>query len=384
MKSHICRFAVIVVMLSWSLSAMGQAAFEPPPEVKLTTRYSLDVAAIWAEVPDNTAAIENDRRELEQAVEAARTPLDQAKAKLALANWYLAMPTTKPATKWLLNMADERDHKALADAAAAADKLIKEARLVYMKTPTTTSAPATSSAPATRKTDEMAGLTPEERKLETVASQLNPFVIVMATATGSPNMSKQKADRNAAALALARLREVDNPDLAACALMWQAFVWNLAGRDGRSTVTLPNATVPPQHLSYDFLCRLIRLQILADNDQFAAALAMAGKVRANCEEWFPKDSPEKVRSRERLAALVQCSVGNQWMLVLRRDGFPSNADKLEFVLIQVQDTVFKDRKPPFAVYTLERSIPILVEPGKTGGESPAKPKPPAATAPAGN
>jgi hypothetical protein len=374
MQSHSFRFTSVVFPLVWASTALAQGGFEPPPDVKLTTRYSLDVAALWAEVPDNAAAFDKERRELEGAIDAARTPLDRAAARLALANWILAVPTAKPATKWLLNMAGDKDRKALASAAADAEKLIKEARLLYKKPPTTTT-----SAPTTRKFDEMAGLSPAERKLETVANQLTPFVGVMATAAGSPNMSKEKAERSVAARALAPLREVDNPELAASALMWQAFIWNLAGRDGRSTVSLPSATVPPEQPSYDFISRMIRLQILTDNDQFAAALAMAAKVRANCDEWFSKESPEKVRSRERLAALVQCSVGNQWMLALRRDGFPSNADRLEYQLIQLQDTVFKGLKSPIAIYTLERSIPILVQPHKAGGESSAKTEPPAAT-----
>ena len=110
------------------------------------------------------------------------------------ANWYLAVPTAKPATKWLLNMASENDRKALTDAAAEADKQIKEARLLYKKTPTTTT-----SAPATRKADAMAGFSPAERKLETTANQLAPFAAVMATAMGSPSKGKEKMDRSAAA-----------------------------------------------------------------------------------------------------------------------------------------------------------------------------------------
>jgi hypothetical protein len=309
--------------------------------------------------------MDQERRDLEHAVEQARTPVDRATANLALANWHLAVPTTQPATKWLLKWLARRTANPT-DAAAEAQN-IKEACRNLEKLPA--SAPA--SGPASAPAAEVSPLARARQKLESTADALDAFAGVMASAVVTGKETEQKAARNAAARAVGNFREVDNPELAACALMWQAFTWNLAGREGRSTVILPNATVQPQQPSYDYLSRLIRCQIMADNRLYPTGVAMAQRVRSSCEEWFPKESPEKLRARERLAALVQCNIGNQWMAALRRDNFAQNADRLEAQLIQVQEAVFTGLKPPIAVYHLERSVPILV-PFSKGGEASAK------------
>ncbi len=139
---------------------------------------------------------------------------------------------------------------------------------------------------------------------------------------------------------------------------------------------LPNVTTPPEQPSYDYLSRLIRCQILADNGHYIPALALAKRTQTSCEEWFPKESPEKLRARERLAATVDCNVGTQWMKVLRQENFQPNADRLEAQLVQVQETVFKDLKPPIAIYTLERSVPILGAAPQWWGASAKRGEPP--------
>ncbi len=361
------RLATVLFLTLWISSGLAQTTFQAPPDVTLTTRFSLDVAALWAESPSRAETLEKDRLALEQAVREARSPVDQAAAKLALANWHLAVPTAEPATRWLLNMAGEKDLKILAESATAAQEQIVEARKLLGVTPATTSAPA--SAPASEPAKPSSPEEQARRKLVTAAERLDPFLAALASAVVLGDEATRKSKRSAAARGLSSLREVENEELAASALMWQAFMWNLAGREGRSTVSLPNATEPPKDPDFDFVSRLVRCQILADNGHYLAAMAMAMRVRSSCEDWFPKESPQSVRSRERLAALVQCAVGTQWMHVLRKDNFPANADRLEAQLIQVQNTVFGEKREPMPIYTLKRAVPILVQLPKAGAEA---------------
>lgn len=388
MTTRTALLSSVVLLPILAVVARAQNAFTPPVDTRPTTRFSLDFAALWAEVPDRAKTREAQSQELDLVVQAAEGPLDQAAAHLALANWLLAIPTARPATKWILGMATDTDLKQMADSASTAQHHLQEARLLLKRVPTTAPAPASQAAgypgPAASRPPAVAdGATPAvpgaagntgdrlRRKLEAAADHLEPFQVMLATANVARDANALKAACRQAARGLASVREAANDELAACALMWQAFAWNLAGREGRSTVSLPESTVKPENPDYDFICRLFRCLILVDNRQYPIGLAMTIRIRSNCSEWFPRETKEQIQARERLAALVQCHIGQLWMTKLRETNFPANADRLEVQLVQVQSTVFGEVKPPIEIYALPQAVPILVEPPKVSPKAAA-------------
>ena len=361
MKTRTTLLSGVVLLPILAAVARAQVPFTAPVDTQPTTRFALDTAAMWAEAPDQAKAREAQRQELESAIRSAEGPQDRAAAHLALANWLLAVPTARPATKWILGMASEADLKLLADSADAAQSHLKEARLLLNRIPATASAPAASQpTPAVPGAAGSAG-DQRRRKLEAAASNLEPFQVILATAKVASDRKALKAACKPAARGLAAVREVANDELSACALMWQAFAWNIAGREGRSTVSLPEATVKPENPDYDFICRLLRCLIIMDNGQYPIGLAITMRIRFNCSEWFPKESKEQIKAREHLAALVQCRIGTTWMVKLRESNFPANADRVEAQLVEVRDKVLGQAKPPIEIYTLPQAVPILVE-----------------------
>ena len=374
MKTRTALLSGFVLWPTLAVVARAQLASTPPVDTRPTTRFSLDIPAQWAEAPDRAKTRAAQGQELDLVVQAAEGPLDQAAAHLALANWLLAVPTARPATKWILGMATDPDLKLIADSAVAAKDHLREARVLLKRAPASTSAPA--SQPAGHGTPAVPGAAGDagdrlRRKLAAAADLLEPFQVMLATANLAGDAKALKAACRQAARGLASVREAANDQLAACALMWQAFAWNLAGREGRSTVSLPDSMVKPENPDYDFICRLLRCLILVDNGHYPVGLVMTMRIRSDCSDWFPREPKEQIQARERLAALVQCHIGQLWMAKLRAANSPANADRLEVQLVQVQSTVFGEVKPPVEIYTLPQAVPILVEPPKVSPKAAA-------------
>ena len=127
-------------------------------------------------------------------------------------------------------------------------------------------------------------------------------------------------------------------------MLWQSFAWECAGRRERATVSLPSALVRPAQPDFDFLSRLLRCRLVAEDGLHTAAFALAIRVRGSCDQWFAKEPPEQLAARRRLAAVVQYRIGRPWLEQLRKSSSQAAAD-LEAMLGGLHDVLYDKGRP---------------------------------------
>lgn len=284
------------------------------------------------------------RRDLENVLEAAREPLDQATAHAALANWLLAVPTARPATRWVLGLDRSEDRRILAESAAdarthlsTAERLLKEGD-------------ADSSSEKARR-----------RRLSADVNTLKGFAEVFAAAGASTEADDRREVWAEAASALSEARESDNPQVGSAAILWQAMAWMQAGRAERAMKVLPEALLKPD-TRYDFLSRVLRCRMLLLQGQPSAALALTTQMRARVDDWFPRERTSRQRARARLIGVVQLQVGQEWRKTLAAGTRPADAEILDEILAKVRKDLFPQEDTDAEVYVLEEAVPILVKP----------------------
>src|SRR5688572_4438510 len=111
--------------LAIGLVALPAIAVETQPSTQEAT-LSFDIAELLADPPNGQAMQRGDA--LQKSIDGATTPLDQATAHLAMANWLLATPTAHSATRLLLGYATPEDFGKLAEAARTAQTHLETAR----------------------------------------------------------------------------------------------------------------------------------------------------------------------------------------------------------------------------------------------------------------
>lgn len=348
---------IIVATLLGGLSASALAASSKPTDrenfsaTQPAPAFTLNLAAPLAPPDDEAAQLHTRLDILTRTIQAAHDPLDRAQAHLALANWLLARCTARSATAWLIGV-EQTDHlHAIADAVVSARDHLNHAREALES-----HQDADGDSDANRR-----------RQLEQAADTLEPFAAFFAAASHDRPEARRSAYRKAA-LALAAIREAEDPELAACALLWQAFGWALAGRHERAIASLPDVLTQPDQPVYDFPARLLRCRLIADNDQPAAAFALTIRMQALCPQWFPELSPAERDARRRLVALLQCRVGRDWLEQLTSTGRSAAAVRLERMLGEVQRNRFLVRDL-HDTYHLEPAIPLIVEPLDLGADA---------------
>jgi hypothetical protein len=283
--------------------------------------------------------------------------MDQAQAQLALANWALAVPTAKPATRWLMGFPATGDAAKLNDAVQLAETNLEKARALLKP--------------------EASEVKERRRTLRASVATLEAFAkFFAALAHCRPKTTCDPCGE--AALGLAVARESENADIAAAALLWQSLGWELAGRRERALTSLPNALAAPDQLPYDFLSRLLRCRLLAEDGKKSAAIALAIRIQALCDKWFVRQEGPGLEEKRRLVAVLQYQFIREWIGQLDA-GDKNIATKLEARLSDVRKHLV-DEDSPLTVYYLETSIPILVQTPKSQLRSPATAE--AATQPA--
>ncbi len=346
-----------------SLGDSGEASTFVPAE-------RLADPAGWA---DELAA---RRRELEAVSAQAAAGLERAQAQLALANWILAVPTACAATRSLLGLELPSDAKTLADGGQEAQRLIEQAReameVAKSESDAVSAGPDGEEAAAAR------------RRLETALENLEPLAALFATAAEADE-DGGRAMWSRAARGLAVLREAADAELASCAMLWQAYAWLEAGRQDRARALLPRPLRQPDATAYGFMSRLLGCRMLGDEGQYTAASALAIRVRAACAGWFQHESAMQIGARQRLAALLQISLGQQWLRQLRESDQPARVAQLEKILEEVRESLFTESS--LEIHRLSHTVPLMVQPPtlKPRVESlipRREPVTPAATAPA--
>ncbi|MGQ9649592.1 MAG: hypothetical protein ACUVXJ_05750 [Phycisphaerae bacterium] len=302
-----------------------------------------DLARCVADPPGWAGRLDSESAAIDKLIESAVKPVDQAAAHLAAANWLVGVATSRAAVRWLIGMQRPEDLEVLASRADQAGKHLDKARDALKS--------VTQAKPldATRISE-----------LKLAAESLEPFIKLFAAAGGEETDAKRKAAFSEAALGLAMARESENPDLSACTLLWQSFAWECAGRRERAMLSLPSALTQPEQSSFDFLSRLLRCRLVAEDQRHAAAFALAMRVRASCNHWFPKEPSDQLAARGRLAAVVQYQIGRSWLNQLAKPETKAAADDVKEMLAGLRDALY-EHNAPGPIYVPESIIPILVE-----------------------
>lgn len=274
-------------------------------------------------------------------------PAERATTYLVWANRLLAIPTGRAATRWLIGIDGEEDRELLSQCGRAATEYIRRAK---------TSLRSARGLPRE-----------EKRKLQDTAFTLTAFADLFCAADAPADNESLASTYRRAGRTLAVVGEDVDPLVAACAQMWQAFAWELAGRRERAMASLPGALQKPSQLPYDFLSRLLRCRIVIDAGGPVAATAMTVRIRSMCGSWFSSD--DTGRSASRLAALLQIRATRAWLNELG-DRDPEARARLEGVLADVQTELFPSDVES-AVLFLEEAIPILIAEPKPSATQPA-------------
>jgi hypothetical protein len=283
---------------------------------------------------------------LESAVRSASAPLDLVAAKLALANWHLAVPTAGPATRVLLGLATANDTRQLRESTQAAQQQLEGIGKTLDQVP-----------PGDRR-----------RELRQSSVILTAFAKAMASVSG-----QDRSGCSDAAVDLASVRESDNPEVAAAALLWQSYAWECAGRRERALSTLPPVLEKPAQPSYDFIARLLRCRILSDAGENTAALAVTIRMAAMADRWFPRTGDETLQPRVRLIALLQTELGRRWLGDSGAGKLDAEAARKVQTIIDAAREKLNSDSQPLPVYQLETAMPILVQPPKPVSQPAAAP-----------
>lgn len=345
---------VLKVLFGIAALAVPALAVETAP----APAGEVDLARCLADPPEWAGRLDSELAKLNKAVESAAGPVEQATAHLAAANWLVGVPTSRAAVRWLAGMERPQDLTLLASRADQAAEHLDKGRAALKSV-------------GQAKASEAARIA----ELKLAADSLEPFIKLLAVAGEQGDAEKRKSGFSEAALGLAMARESDDPDLSACALLWQSFAWECAGRRERALLSLPHALTRPEQPSFGFLSRLLRCRLVAEDERYAASFALALRVRAACNQWFPKETSEQLASRGRLAAVVQYEIGRSWLKQLTKSGSKAAADDVEALLAGLRDALY-EQDAPGPVYVPESIVPILVE-------SPVTSAPAAVSRPAG-
>jgi hypothetical protein len=330
------RNQLTAIIACLSLSSVWAAARPTESKPASAGGAEIDLKRLLADPPG--ASDGRDRLAgIQQTLEAASQPLDQAAAELAMANVLVALPPARPMTRWIIGLQDETDLARVHETATDAQQHLARARKLLSN-------------------DDEEGKE-RRRELRSAASTLEAFAKLFAACSDRREGTDYKQACEDAAVGLAKPRESEKPQVAAAALLWQAFAWDCAGKSDRALSTLPDALTTPERLPYDFAARLLRCRILIDTGQSAAVIALTMRMQPLCEEWFPQQDKDGVAARQRLVAAVQWKATQAWLKVTA--SAPAAA-RLEKTLASAREPLSGDGDRP-AVYHLESAVPILVE-----------------------
>ncbi|MBI4581388.1 MAG: hypothetical protein HY718_16925 [Planctomycetes bacterium] len=305
---------------------------------------AIDWERVLADPGDLQKQNDADRRSLEARLDEARDGLAKARAHLALANWWVAVPTARPATRWLLKLETATDRRSIAKAARAAEEQVDHARAILERAPSTG--------------PEQADTKQQRRDLLQSADTIAAFAAVLHEADLEPSDAAAKEKWRKAGRGLAVARESSDADTAAAALLWQAFALNEGGNPERALEALPAVLAKPEHMPYDLMSRLLRCRLIAEAGESAAATTLLSRVDATLRTWMDNQNQERNNAR-RLVGLVQRRIVEQWIDRLRASTQPAAASLLEPLLKHV-DRNFADVKTP-NVYYMATAMPLKVK-----------------------
>lgn len=310
-----------------------------------TSAPAADLAATWTDPAAWQTDHAQEREEFEKRIARRPAGLDKAAARLQLANWWLATPTSSPATRWLLGFDSKADRETISAAGKSAREQIEQAMTELDQV----------------KKDNLddAGRR-RKRDLQNEADVLDAFGAVFEMANRPAEGDEAQAQWKKVSRGLAVARESEKADLAAAALLWHVFTLDKAGNRDRAMEALPDGMARPERLPYDIIARLLRGRLLANAGEYAASVALAARVQTQTKAWIDSAQREKVR---RLAALLQHEVTDQWIEELMCRVQKAAAQPLRATLPELAATITETKAsetPEF--YALKTAVPMLRRP----------------------
>lgn len=321
-----------------SSAASDTAPASKPADDQASARF--DFKTVLADSAEWHAELSQTREKLAAQLERTDEGLDRAQAHLAMANWFIAVPTARPATRWVLGLATKADPVAIAASTAAATKHLEQAQAILDKA---------------SKADK-AEAKERRRDLSQSAEIVSAFVDLFKAVEVKPGDAAQEAWRKAAR-GLAVARESQDSEVAAAAQLWQAFALVQAGKRDRALEVLPDALAKPEHLPYDLMSRLLRMRLAADAGEYAAAVSLLSRMEANLKNWMGNQNQERNNAR-RLVELLQHRVLEAWMERLRTTTHPEAAADLAAIAARIERS-FTEVKAP-NIYYMATTVPLQV------------------------
>lgn len=181
---------------------------------------------------------------------------------------------------------------------------------------------------------------------------------IEAAASDSPERDQGGMDQ--AALNLSFYLEDDRPDVAAAALLWQAWLHDRSGKRDRALRILPPALTAPREggETFDYFARLLRCRLLSDRGSYATSWALLLTLEERARDWFttPPVQADAARSslRVKLAICDAWAVGGSESERARTKTWCESAGR------RLYDEHFADSSSA-TLLRLASAIPLLVE-----------------------
>lgn len=241
--------------------------------------------------------------------------LDELAARLAAARCILVERCAAPLTKVLY--ADAlKPSESSSSGSASAD--VAEA-LRYL-----VEAEAALPGPALSELDEEV-----RHELETCIEQLRAFAEMFAALLETSPESSAEQHRSRLIEACAGLSQfLDDPrgGVVDASRLWQGAAYRRAGRPDRALQVLRPVLAAPRASRLGLMARLERCRALADRGEYAAALALAGRVARRVEGWFEKESAPVRQQAVDAVRFVRVELYRMWAEKLRADGQEGRAE----------------------------------------------------------
>lgn len=347
------RTFTFCVLTAWAV--VGAAAFARAAEFGFST--------VLSDAPDVQADVQAREAELTGHLDRVRGGLPEAEVRVALANWYVAEPAARPATRLLLGLETTDDRRAIVAAAEKASEHIERARQLL---------------------EEVEPQADEDKRLKRRLLQMSDTVAAFVELFGAVRLGPDTDEATAetwrkAGRGLAVARESLEPQVAAAAQLWQAYALDRAGRRERALEVLAPALAKPEELPYDLLSRLLRMRLVADSGEYAAAVGLLARMEWALNDWMDNRDQRRNNAR-RLVGLLRHKIVTTWLRHLRDAEQVEAAAHLEPMLAEIERGFAEIKQPD--LYYMPTAVPLIVTMPAGSGPNPAPANSEPETAPA--
>ncbi len=368
--------ALIGVCSSWFLIAAVMGQSFPSAESQPTSQPQrmpaaaaspadfvvLSTAAYPADVRTEDALAEHNGAQadaLAVAADEAADPLKQAELHLAAANWILARQAEPHVTRLLLGVGGPSAGESLRGLTASADVQLEAAdRLLEAL-----------EADEPGATDVAEARSLAVQKLRVVHDSLLAFREAIGAVWSDETDEAVEGHIRRAASALGVLLEDEDRGVASAAALYQALLYQRAGRLDRalSVLELAFKPLPDDQRPLAFLSRLLRCRMVAQQGRHAVAWALLLRLEERAHDWLG-DSP-RADEAARAVMLVRWEVARAWQEVLLAAGNSDEAQWCQAAADRLRDAL-ADAQPP-SVIRAENAIPLMIQMSESGNPSPA-------------